>query len=266
MAVMSDTAHQIAKAASEQMLKFKQANKNYLGEDIDAETLSLMDAVQQGTEVLSQVGVYETAQLKELAFWRQIAFDGYAGDDPRAFPWFQKLFMLNCFMRTLWSLGELKDRDVIEIGCGPLGMIEFLPGRRKIGCDPLTPHYAKLYCKARSGAVEYICDVKELLKSERDSFDLGICFNVLDHVLDPKGLLDSLMSFIKSGGRFLVQVNTVKEGSQRSEEHKAMHPSPIKADDICGWLSDYSQDYEKMLSNDPTPENEYFFMAWGYKK
>ncbi|MGA2796163.1 MAG: class I SAM-dependent methyltransferase [Thermoguttaceae bacterium] len=256
-------AKEIACGASKQLLPFKRPNHNYLGDDLDTDKLARINKVLQG--VPSGRSTYDDAQLRELAFWRWVAFEGYAGNDPRAFPWLQCIHMLEHFFKTGWTLDELRDASIVEIGCGPLGMIEYLPGKRKVGYDPLNMEYEKLFNRARTGGVEYIADLEHLCQTGKNSFDMAICFNVLDHTTQPRQLLHNFMSLLRDEGQFLFQVNTVKEGETRPEDHARMHPSPMSIKKISNWLDEYSRDYQTLYSDKPTELNEYSFMAWGRK-
>jgi SAM-dependent methyltransferase len=239
--------------------------RNCLGDDLDPKTLALMKLVgERGAEAAGLRGDDE-AQIFELAFWRGVAFHGYQQVAPRDFPAFQRDWMLSCFVRTGWSVEDFRDSDLAEIGCGPLGMIEFLPGRRKVAFDPLNDHYARLFRRARSGAVRYHSRLDDLLPAETGAFDLAICFNVLDHTRSARKLFDSFMALVKPGGRFLLEVNTVRPGAERSAEHARMHPSPLAVETVRSWVAEYSGRCQDYLCPDPTGLNEYFFMSFGYK-
>ena len=238
---------------------------NCLGDDLDPDTLALMKCARElGPESAGLSGDAE-AQIFELEFWRGVAFYGYQQVPPKDFAAFQRDWMLSCFAKTGWRLKKLRRCDLAEIGCGPLGMIEFLPGRRKVACDPLNEHYARLFRHARSGTVRYCSRLEELLPAEAGAFDLAICFNVLDHTREPRQLFDSFMALVKPGGRFLLQVNTVKEGAERPAEHARMHPSPLAVETVRSWLAEYSSRCEDVLSAEPTAVGEYFFMSFGYR-
>jgi SAM-dependent methyltransferase len=234
-----------------------------LGEDIDAETLDLVIRVAHQGEEVPGMSEHQRAQLYELSFWRYVAIHGYTTTPAIDFPKMQGDMMISCFNRTGWSLADLKSAAIVEIGSGPLGMIEYLPGRRKEAFDPLIPHYQKLFHKAQSGQVRYHSDLDQLLARGKGQFDLGICFNVLDHTTDPRGLLAAYMSLIKQGGRFLFQVNTV--GGPRSELHGRMHPSPLSPGTVRAWIGEYSSDFREYFKEERTEENEHFFMLWGHK-
>jgi SAM-dependent methyltransferase len=258
-------AREIAMQAGGELLKHKQPNMNYLGDDIDPETRSEIERVLREPERAARLAPYERAQLKELAFWRWVAFEGYEGTDPRAFPWRQRVFMTTCFMNTGWAFDEVATWDIVEVGCGPLGMIEYLPARRRVACDPLNPHYDRLFRRVRSRGIEYTASLDRLVLTEAGSFDLAISFNVLDHTEKPRDVFDAFMALIRPGGRFLLQVNTVRQGEARPREHKELHPSELAAEQIIAWLDEHSRDYRKTLADKPSPMNEYWFMAWGHK-
>ena len=161
-------------------------------------------AKERGPESAGLSGDDE-AQIFELDFWRGVALYGYQTGGPPGFP--RLPTEIGCCRRSprrAGALEELRGCDLVEIGCGPLGMIEFLPGRRKVACDPLNDHYARLFRRARSGTVRYCSRLEDLLPAEAGAFDLAICFNVLDHTRGSRQLFDSFMELVKPGGRFLL--------------------------------------------------------------
>ena len=239
--------------------------QNCLGDDLDPATLALMQRVLAGGPEATGLCGDDEAQIHELAFWRGVAFYGYLDVAPKNFPAFQKDGMLKSFAKTGWSPEEFRNCDLVEIGCGPLGMIEYLPGRRKAACDPLNAHYARLFRRARSDQIFYCSHIEDLLPANAQAFDLAICYNVLDHTRTPRKLFESFMELVKPGGRFLFQVNTVREGVERPVEHARMHPSPFTAEKIRSWIDQYSGDCQTFLETNPTSLNEYFFMAFGRK-
>lgn len=255
----------VADEASRELLAGKKPGRNYLGGDIDAGTLRRVKRAVRGDDAPGKSDEPDAGLLEELAFWRWVAFEGYGGKDPRTFPWTQQLFMVSSFMRTGWSIDELAGGSIVELGCGPLGMVEFLPGATKAGFDPLNAYYENLFGKARRGDVHYTSDLDELLADRQGTFDLGICFNVLDHLPEPRPLLDALMSLIRPDGRFLVQVNTIRDECTQPNAHRRMHPSPFTAERIISWLAEYSDDCSTHVAEEPSEYNEFFFLAWGTK-
>jgi SAM-dependent methyltransferase len=232
-----------------------------IGEDIDPTTLDSVTGVLRGTYKPSSSN--ENAQLRELAFWRWVAYEGYNGRPPEAFWDHQKLFMTQCYQKTGWALERFSRKSTFELGCGPLGMTEFIPADARYAYDPLNEYYSKLFKKVRSTGIRYLQKEGEIL--DIPQVDFGICFNVLDHTPDAKKYLDLLFSKIRPDGCFLIQVNTVKHELKRTPEHESMHPSPLTFEQISYWVKLYSRDVQYELSREASADNEFFYMCWGTK-
>ncbi len=263
--ILWEIARDIAAVVGKQLFSYEIRRYTPLGDDLDPERLAFLDIILHQRDMLPPLPAGEEAKWQELSFWRWVAVEGYDGMAPQEFPIYQKQWMLGCFTRTGWEINDLEECDLVEIGCGPLGMIEYLPGKRKVGYDPLNEEYERLFYRVRSGGVKYVSELEPLCQTDRQAFDFAICFNVLDHTTQPRQLFDICMDLLKPGGRFLFQVNTVKEGETFPQEHARMHPSPLKVEEICNWLDDYSSDYRKVYCDEFSEIKEYFFMAWGHK-
>lgn len=235
-------------------------NCNFLGGDIDPDLLEESNRAAAG--IHSGMDAGSSAQLQELAFWRYVAFAGYAGEDPRVFPMRQKQFMVETFWKTGWTLGSLEGETLLEVGCGPLGMCEFLPVKSGVAIDPLNEQYSLLFEKVRSKALRHKVSLEGIADGE---FDFVICHNVIDHASNPDVLFNSAFRKLKRGGRFLFQVNLCDDNVPRTDAHKAMHPSPFDFDQIKDWISCKSQDFEFQKETEPSVDGEYYFLAWGTK-
>ena len=196
------------------------------GTDLPPELIERMSAVMLDKIRLSDPN--EEAQLRELSFWRWVAYEGYAGRQPMEFLEHQRKFMTSCFLMTGWNIDHFKWSQIFELGCGPLGMIEFVPAASKIAYDPLNSHFDKLFCNLRSDDIRYISSPLDL--EVLPSVDFGICFNVLDHTNDAESWFSKFCEKIRIGGKFLLQVNTTRSDCQQSESHRRMHPSPVSVD------------------------------------
>lgn len=206
----------------------------------------------------------EEAQLRELAFWRWVAYEGYAGKSPIDFIDHQRVFMTNCYAKTGWPINKYLDKSIFELGCGPLGMIEFIPGHKRHAFDPLNTYYSQLFQNFRSSNINYIDQEAQI--EEIEAADLGISFNVLDHTEDADYWFNLFFSKIKFGGHFIFQVNTVKDGFDRTEEHKKMHPSPQTYEQIIKKIKKVSSQFSEDYRTTPSADNEFFFMAWGVRR
>lgn len=238
------------------------SSANRCGEDLEAADLELIEAVSAGR--CAGLSPWQEAQAHELAFWRWVAVNGYDGKPALIFPLLQEHFMVSTFYRTGWSMALFRDAAILELGCGPLGMIEYLPAARRVAFDPLNDRYSRLFARFRNPAIEYLCDRRPLQKDAR-LFDLAICHNVLDHTDDPAGWFNDLFLRLKPGGRFIFQVNLTKPGLPRSPEHARMHPSPLSFDEVMAWLAAKSEQFEHFVDEQPNSDNEFYFLSWGSK-
>ncbi len=237
----------------------KDISTNFLGSDISKKQLKQLTALGKGKKI-------DDPSVRELAFWRWIAFEGYNGLDPRLFKYKQGLLMMNSFAATNWDRNSYRNKHILEVGCGPYGMIEIFPNDSvRIAFDPLNDEYNKLFSNIRSDSINFTADWIKVT-AMKEKFDLVICFNVLDHTENPEEILEQMMAALKRGGQFLVQVNTVRDGFIRKQEHKDMHPSPITSEDIQRMLCQYCDKLRCEISNTPSADNEFWFMGWGHKK
>jgi SAM-dependent methyltransferase len=210
------------------------------------------------------LSAWREAQVRELAFWRWTALHGYAGRHPLLFPLFQEHLMVSTFYRTGWTMAEFHDAAVVELGCGPLGMIEYLPAARRLAFDPLNDKFDRLFAEFRQAGIEYVSD-PEWFRQDETRFDLGICHNVIDHTDEPAAWFDTLFAKIRDGGRFIFQVNLSEPGTPQSEEHRHMHPSPLAFPQVIGWLQCKSADFAHSRDESPSADGEFYFLSWGTK-
>lgn len=233
-----------------------------LGVDIDRSTLSDIERLMAGE--LKDIDPWREAQLRELAFWRWVAFEGYQSFPPEIYVLHQEHFMVSTFYRTGWTRSKFIGKSAFELGCGPLGMIEYLPAASRVAFDPLNEHYSKLFLNHRKADTRYIHDKAELGKLS-EKFDLAICHNVIDHTDDPAWWFNKLFSQLKIGGDFLFQVNLSRRGVDQPADHVRMHPSPITSGQIMSWLGEKSNSFQHHESADKSSDGEFYFLAWGKK-
>lgn len=162
---------------------------------------------------------WTVAQASELAYWR--------GLDLRE-------ILRICAEKPdfLVLLGEATQRDlfhgkeVLEIGCGPLGISLVSFSRQKAGlrrlvkAEPLprlpiaetrlredawaAPFLA--WVEALAGEGEYVQTSGESIGFDAQ-FDTVVTYNVLDHVRDPSTILRNAWRALRPGGRLLVGVD-----------------------------------------------------------
>jgi 2-polyprenyl-3-methyl-5-hydroxy-6-metoxy-1,4-benzoquinol methylase len=111
---------------------------------------------------------------------------------------------------------------VLEIGIGPLGLgvatlLEPQSKWKVTGVDPLPrvdsveiPEYlAQCYDALKKRPLHYIQGPAEEFNTGKDSFDLAICYNVLDHTRDPQRIVKNVFEMLVPGGTFLLSVTTI---------------------------------------------------------
>lgn len=94
-------------------------------------------------------------------------------------------------------------KDILEVGCGPNGIVHYIPGHWKVGVDPLIEEYKKLNI-LKDGGVEHIVGAGERLDFDKEAFDIIICFNVLDHCQDPAQVCQEMSRVLKRGGSRII--------------------------------------------------------------
>ena len=101
---------------------------------------------------------------------------------------------------------DLRGKEIVEIGCGDGRFLELFCGRggnRGVGYDPGA---SPLRRSANGVELEVIADTYDRA-SNRYKGDIVVCRHVLEHVANPRGFVDSLISAMKgSSARLYVEV------------------------------------------------------------
>jgi ubiquinone/menaquinone biosynthesis C-methylase UbiE len=101
---------------------------------------------------------------------------------------------------------------ILEIGCGPIGIINYINEGTLYGLDPLEDFYGsnETLTKLRNKRVQYIVGSGEQIPFDDGSFDLVISDNVIDHVSDPNEVMREIYRVLKKGGLlyFVLNVRT----------------------------------------------------------
>ncbi len=149
---------------------------------------------------------WEKAQVYERSFWsRQVA--GQAGERPQ-FAWYEDR------ARRLWMqvrplLNGHDPVSVLEIGPGPVGLVNYIDADERYALDPLEDYYASQadFVSVRDEAVRRHTGRGEDVLSLERTFSLVILDNVLDHMKDPGGVLSGIHRSLEAGGVMFLSLN-----------------------------------------------------------
>jgi len=101
------------------------------------------------------------------------------------------------------NLLRLDNKNVVDIGCGPISALEFLPeAGARFAVDPLSDEYAKVY--QRDQTICWDWGLAEELPYENDFANLIICMNALDHFEGPVKALIEMKRILVPGGYLAV--------------------------------------------------------------
>jgi ubiquinone/menaquinone biosynthesis C-methylase UbiE len=99
--------------------------------------------------------------------------------------------------------------NILEIGCGPIGIISYINIGNRYGLDPLEKFYRsnETLTKLRNPGVQYLEGAGERIPFEENFFDLVISDNVLDHVYNTHAVMNEVLRVLKPGGCLYLIVN-----------------------------------------------------------
>ena len=167
---------------------------------------------------------------------------------------------------TYWE-----NKIIVEFGPGPAGIVEYIKGQRKIAVEPLIEKYRTVYPHLSNSDVEYLpCAAEDAWKIPDQVADLAICFNVLDHTIDPDLVISQLSRVCKPGAELLFQLNVYlsdEELSQKSGLHAELHPHSFFPKTITGLLEKHGFEvWKQFCEEDRNATGEHYFLCACRKK
>ena len=152
---------------------------------------------------------WQKAQEYERMFWQRAA-DRISNNSAAQLSWYS------------WKTGEMEKRlnghideskkqkiKVLELGCGPIGIISYLKWGKRYAVDPLENFYAsnEVLTKLRDPEVVYMKGTGEELPFEDEQFGLAILDNVIDHVHAADRVLQEVRRVLCKDGKLYLAVN-----------------------------------------------------------
>jgi SAM-dependent methyltransferase len=162
-------------------------------------------------------GRWREAQQHELDFWRSW----------RELPVYRGLDLARYWAGERERFGLPPDffrrQMVLDVGCGPVGLIHFLPeASLRIRMDPLLAEYRDKLPLDEPGLS--VVATGERLPLPDSAVDVAICFNALDHMRDPQAALGELARVLRSGGTLLLMAHTFPRWTMPLLAADRLHP------------------------------------------
>jgi SAM-dependent methyltransferase len=153
-------------------------------------------------------GRWLEAQQYEQSFWQRLANDIQVGSREQL-GWYQ--WRATRLEQRLATLVDRPPRDgkVLEIGSGPIGIVNFLEWGERYAIDPLEHFYRTQpqLAALRKSDVTYIDGVGERLPLDGRSLALVIIDNVIDHTYSPGAILQEIRRVLRPDGFLYLSVN-----------------------------------------------------------
>lgn len=172
----------------------------------------------------SKTKLWNDAQYWEKSWWgdclntfneeeKQYIYARYMGLNKYAF---------NKFGQRGWNFENL---SVLDVGCGPVSMLLKSKATLKIGIDPcIYPDWVnRRYVAAKIGVRK---EPAESVVFDPGSFDIGLIYNCLQHVIDPEVILANMRIACKVIHVFEWVDNGISEG----------HLHNLTEDNLNYWL------------------------------
>lgn len=152
---------------------------------------------------------WHDAQEYERSFWERQAKHIESGELAPLdwYPW--KAGELEKLLSPFVDAPTRRTAKVLEIGSGPVGIVNFLGWGERYAIDPLEHFYrqSKTLTQLRTSDVTYLRGTGEQLPFDDETFSLVIMDNVLDHTYDPSVILQQIRRIVKADGLLYLAVN-----------------------------------------------------------
>ena len=189
---------------------------------------------------------WQTAQSTEFAVWG--GFNVGDGDD------WSDYWKSN--MNNYRDIEGKHFSNVIEVGCGPFGknlvkVMELITWDKLFVLDPLLDNY----CFNGKSGVHKLCEKHNIEKlsiplekytEHKDTMDLIICNNVLDHCYDADLCFQNMYESLRSGGIMLFG-NDLKDEADMALARDAMHPIMLQEDYVEEKFSLYTKIFHNII-------------------
>jgi SAM-dependent methyltransferase len=134
-----------------------------------------------------------------------------------------------------------RGKTVVDIGPGPMGFPDACPAGVRIGIEPLAQRFDDLGLLLASDAI-YLPVMAENMPLLASSVDVVLSRNSLDHVTDPRAVVEETMRVLRPGGTFILNVDV---------EHRATatEPHAFTVDHIRALLARMEISFETVIDH-----------------
>lgn len=143
---------------------------------------------------------WKTAQFYEKEYW-DYAKDQISGQNEKRikeyWTWYLKLFE-ECIDLN-------NETKILEIGSGPVGIINYINNCQKYALDPLMDYYVDNFKLSKE--VKWLKGIGEDIPFKNDYFDAIISTNTLDHTSNPFFVLKEIKRALKTQGFLFLTVD-----------------------------------------------------------
>lgn len=142
----------------------------------------------------------------------------------------------NWYLDTVSKRAALQG-SILEIGCGPDGIINYSEAEERHGLDHLMDFYMSNF--ALSSEVRWKKGVGEDLPFPEGHFDSIVTTNILDHVKEPQRVLAEIHRCLKKEGHLILSVDcylplykTARVAKEKAGIGDALHPFSFFIQDV----------------------------------
>ena len=100
-----------------------------------------------------------------------------------------------------------EDGYILEIGCGPVCLSQFLPQKHKVYLDPLIEDFRRRF-PGMLPEGEFLATTAERINKPADIFDMVICLNTISFSLNPELIMHEIERVLKPAGTLIVDMRT----------------------------------------------------------
>jgi ubiquinone/menaquinone biosynthesis C-methylase UbiE len=146
---------------------------------------------------------FKRAQVYQRRYWDERWKDNQERQQQAKEIW-------NRYINILKAQADLKPSDkILDIGCGPCGMINFITVGERYGLDPLMDYYLSNFDMPPE--VKWIKGLGEALPFADKQFKIVIATDTLDHTENPGKVLKEIKRVLKDGGFAFLTLNTYSQ-------------------------------------------------------